>query len=156
MPANVRALAIAAMLGLAGCASTLAQPEHGSSLMAAALPDAPPSPRSECADAHVTLYFSEQVASDEPVVTPLLNDFMNSIRTCEAAGGELRQISIVATADPGQSAAQARAQVQRRQERVRAALVNAGAPNDKIVIGAQTAAEGAIMARRADIAADLY
>ncbi len=115
-----------------------------------------PSPRAECAPAQVTLYFSEQVASDEPVVTPLLNDFMQRIRACEAAGGELRGITIVTSADPGQNTSSARAQVQRRQERVRAALINHGAPADKIAGAAAPATEGAIMGRRADITADLY
>jgi hypothetical protein len=113
-----------------------------------------PSPRPECAPAHVTLYFGEQVASDEPVVTPLLNDFVGRIRACEAAGGELREITIATSADPGQSASQARAQVERRQERVRSALVNAGAPADKITGATET--QQAIMGRRADITADLY
>lgn len=116
-----------------------------------------PSPRPECAPAHVTLYFGDQVSSDEPVVTPLLNDFMEHIRACQAAGGELRSITINTVADPGQSAADGRAQVERRQGRVRAALVSAGAPADKIVNGAAThGSEGAIMGRRAEISADLY
>jgi hypothetical protein len=102
----------------------------------------------------VTLYFGEQVASDEPVVTPLLNDFMDRIRACEAAGGELRSITIATSADSGQSAREARAQIERRQQRVSAALVNLGAPADKIT-GA-TAQAGAVMGRRADITADLY
>jgi hypothetical protein len=102
----------------------------------------------------VTLYFSQQVASDEPVVTPLLNDFMGHIRACEAAGGELRSITIATSADPGQSPSDARAQIQRRQHRVRAALVDLGAPTAKIV-GA-TAQADAVMSRRAEITADLY
>jgi hypothetical protein len=65
------------------------------------------------------------------VVTPLLNDFMARIRACEAAGGELRSITIATSADPGQSANAARAQIQRRQQRVREALVGLGAPADK-------------------------
>jgi hypothetical protein len=105
----------------------------------------------------VTLYFTSQVAADEPVVTPLLNDFMSSIHACEAAGGELRSITIDTVADPGQSAADGRAQVERRQARVRAALVNAGAPDAKIRNGAAThTPEGAVMGRRAEITADLY
>jgi len=116
-----------------------------------------PSPRPECAPANVTLYFTDQVASDEPVVTPLLNDFMQRIHACEAAGGALRSITINTVADAGQNAADGRAQVQRRQARVRAALVTAGAPADKIVDGtAERTAEGAIMGRRAEISADLY
>ncbi|MGH6950458.1 MAG: hypothetical protein ACREH4_06280 [Vitreimonas sp.] len=87
-------------------------------------------------------------------MTPLLNDFMGRIRACEAAGGELRSIMIATSADPDQSASDARAQIQRRQQRVSAALVNHGAPADKIA-GATTQA-GAVMGRRADITADLY
>lgn len=116
---------------------------------------APPSPRAECAPAQVTLYFGEQLASDEPVVTPLLSDFMGRVRACEAAGGELRSIAVISAADPGQSASDARAQVRRRVERVRAALVSAGAPANKIVEGAPAQASP-IMGRRAEIIADLY
>jgi hypothetical protein len=115
------------------------------------------SPRPECANANVTLYFTETVASDEPVVTPLLNDFMSQIRACQSAGGELRNVTIVTAADAGQSPSDARAQIQRRQDRVRAALVNIGVPADKIVNGsASQSAEGAVMSRRAEITADLY
>jgi len=115
---------------------------------------AAPSPRAECTAAHVTLYFTEQVSSDEPVVTPLLNDFMDRIHACQAAGGELRSITIATTADPGQSGSDARAQIQRRQQRVSAALVEHGAPADKIS-GATTTPD-AVMGRRAEITADLY
>lgn len=105
-----------------------------------------------CRPAQITLYFSEQVASDEPVVTPLLNDFMDRIHRCEAAGAELRSITIVTTADPGQSASDARAQVRRRIERVSAALVNVGAPAGKIVEG-QPVPSAPVMGRRAEITA---
>lgn len=106
---------------------------------------------------HVTLYFSEAVASDEPVVGPLLDDMMASVSACEAAGGDLRGITILAAADPGQNATDARAQVQRRQDRVRAALVHAGAPANKIHDAPPVqASEQAIMGRRADITADLF
>jgi hypothetical protein len=44
---------------------------------------------------------------------------------------------------------------ERRVERVRAALVNMGAPADKVVEGPPAPAE-AIMGRRAEITADLY
>lgn len=156
MLAKVRVLVVAAMLGLAGCASTPAESEHAAAPSAATVQAVSISPRPECAPAHVTLYFTEQVSSDEPVVTPLLNDFMARIRGCQAAGGELRAITIATTADAGQSAAEARAQIHRRQERVRAALVNAGAPADKITTAAESAHEGAVMSRRAEITADLY
>lgn len=113
-----------------------------------------PSPRAECAPAHVTLYFSERVASDEPVVTPLLNDFMDRIRACETAGGELRSVIVAVSADPGQSAGDAAAQIQRRYGRVRAALVELGVPEGKI--GGAVGAAGGLMGRRAEITANLY
>jgi hypothetical protein len=144
---------VAVLLALGACATTqteTAQPQAATMTM-----ETPPSPRAECGPAQVTLYFGEQVASDEPVVTPLLNDFMAHIRACEAAGGELRYITIVTSADPGQSAGDARAQIRRRIDRVRAALVNAGAPADKVLEGAATPA-AQIMGRRAEITANLY
>jgi hypothetical protein len=153
--AILAAAGVSLLIALGACMHSPADhADHADHTTAAAAAPATPSPRAACAPAQVTLYFGEQVASDEPVVTPLLNDFMSRIRACEAAGGELRSITIATSADPGQSASEARAQVQRRQERVRAALVNAGAPGDKIV-GA-TEAQQSIMGRRADITADLY
>lgn len=149
--ALIKAAGISLLLALGACAQTQAASEAAAPPAASATP----SPRAECAPAHVTLYFGEQVASDEPVVTPLLNDFMGRVRACEAAGGELRSISIVTSPDPGQSASDARAQVHRRVERVRAALVNAGAPADKIVEGVAPSS-GQVMGRRAEISADLY
>lgn len=152
----LRAFGVSLVLALGACAmmgGSQAPPAEQAVASAPAV-QSPPSPRAECAAAHVTLYFSEQVASDEPVATPLLNDFMGRIRACEAAGGELRAITIATTADPGQSASAARAQIERRQQRVSAALVNLGAPADKIA-GARAQSE-AVMGRRADITADLY
>lgn len=111
-----------------------------------------PRPDAPCGPAQVTLYFGEQVASDEPVVTPLLNDFIDRIRRCEATGNTLRSITIAATADPGQGTTESRAQVRRRIDRVRAALVNVGAPADKIAAGGAEPASP-VMGRRADITA---
>lgn len=149
-------ISAAALLALGACSQTvsLEQPSAPAPTQTAAVPSTP-SPRAECAPTHVTLYFGDQVASDEPVVTPLLNDFMGRIRACEAAGGELRAITISTTADPDQSVAESRAQVRRRLDRVRAALVNQGAPADKIHDGASAPA-GQVMGRRAEITADLY
>lgn len=149
--ALITAAGATVLLALGACAQTQTQAQAAAPAVAAS----PASPRAECAPAHVTLYFGEQIASDEPVVTPLLNDFMARIRACEAAGGELRAITIVASADQGQSAGEGRAQVRRRVERVRAALVNAGAPADKIAEGAAAPA-APVMGRRAEITADLY
>jgi hypothetical protein len=149
----LRALSVSFALALGACMQ-MGAPAEQSPPPAAQVVASPPSPRAECAPAHVTLYFSEQVASDEPVVTPLLNDFMTRIRACEAAGGELRAVTIATSADPGQSGSDARAQIERRQQRVSAALVDLGVPAAKIT-GA-TAQSGAVMGRRADITADLY
>jgi hypothetical protein len=154
MHALTKAAGISLLLVLGACTQTQAETEAAAPTPVQAAVASPPSPRAECAPAQVTLYFGEQVASDEPVVTPLLNDFMSRIRACEAAGGELRSISVVTSADPGQSAADGRAQVARRQARVRAALVNAGAPDDKIVAGQER--QDSVMGRRAEITADLY
>lgn len=150
----MRVVSVSLALAIGACAQTGAPAAPAPQAAAATTVASPPSPRAECAPAHVTLYFAEQVASDEPVVTPLLNDFMSRIRACEAAGGELRSITIATTADAGQSASDARAQVQRRQQRVRAALVELGAPAEKIA-GATTPSDG-MMGRRAEITADLY
>jgi len=146
----LRSVGVSLALALGACAQTGA-PEQATAALAVT---STPSPRAECTPAHVTLYFSEQVASDEPVATPLLNDFMGRIRACEAAGGELRSITIATSADPGQNAREARAQIQRRQHRVAVALVDLGAPAAKIA-GA-TAQADAVMGRRAEITADLY
>jgi hypothetical protein len=152
--ALIKAAGVSLLLALGACALTNTDQAAPAPAAAPAVASTP-SPRAECAPAHVTLYFGEQVASDEPVVTPLLNDFMGRVRACEAAGGELRSITIATTADPNQTAADSRAQVQRRVERVSAALVNAGAPADKIVAGAAETS-GQVMGRRAEITADLY
>jgi hypothetical protein len=150
--ALIKAAGVSVLLALGACTQTAASPSGPSATLTM---ESPRSPRAECAPAQVTLYFGEQVASDEPVVTPLLNDFMGRIHACEAAGGELQGITIVTSADPGQSAGDARAQVRRRIERVRNALVNAGAPADKIAEGAATPA-AQVMGRRAEIVANLY
>lgn len=154
MRALIKLAGISVALALGACAQTQTADHAAHAAPVAAAAPATPSPRAECAPANVTLYFGEQVASDEPVVTPLLNDFMAQVRACEAAGGELRRITVATSADPGQSITDSRAQVQRRVERISAALVNAGAPADKIV-GAE-AQQGGIMGRRAEITADLY
>ena len=91
------------------------------------------------------------------MASTLLNDLMNLAHACEAAGGSLRSITIDTTADPGQSAADAAAQVHRRQDRLRNALIALGAPADKIRNGhvEQTGPE-TVMGRRAEVSADLY
>jgi hypothetical protein len=116
-----------------------------------------PSPRPECAPAHVTIYFTDEVQSAQPVAMPLLNDLMNLVHACQTAGGALQSITIDAAADPGQSPSDAAAQVQRRQERIRNALVGLGAPADKIRNGhVEQTGPQTVMGRRAEVSAELY
>ncbi len=152
--ALIKAAAVSVVLALAACAQTPAEETAAAATStASAAVDEQPRPDAPCGPAQVILYFTEAPASDEPVVTPLLNDFMDRIRRCEATGNQLRTITIHTVADPGQSPSDARAQVRRRVERVRAALVNVGAPADKIVEGvAERAAP--VMGRRAEITAE--
>ena len=152
--AALRALLVSAVLACGACASMQTAPAPAT--VAAATPEGP-SPRPECASAHVTIYFTDEVQSAQPVAMPLLNDLMTLVHACEAAGGSLRGIIIDASADPGQTASDANAQVRRRQDRIRNALVGLGAPADKIRNGhvEQTGPE-AVMSRRAEVSADLY
>ena len=116
-----------------------------------------PSPHAGCTQQTATIYFSDEVQSDQPVAGPLLSTLMDQVHACEHAGGQLRGITIATSADPGQTAAAATAQIQRRQERVREALVHLGAPSGKIHFAPAGAANpDAIMSKRADITADLY
>ena len=151
--AALRAVLASAVL-VCGACSTMQGPSTPT--QTAAGPTGP-SPRPECAPAHVTIYFTEEVQSAQPVAMPLLNDLMTLVHACETAGGSLRSITIDAAADPGQSAADAAAQVHRRQDRIRTALIGLGAPGDKIRNGhvEQTGPE-AVMGRRAEVSAELY
>jgi len=151
--AALRAVLASAVL-VCGACSTMQGPSTPTHTAAA---PTGPSPRPECAPAHVTIYFTEEVQSAQPVAMPLLNDLMTLVHACETAGGSLRSITIDAAADPGQSAADAAAQVHRRQDRIRTALVGLGAPGDKIRNGhvEQTGPE-AVMGRRAEVSAELY
>ena len=151
--AALRALLASAVLACGACTTMQPVPTPAATV---ATPTGP-SPRPECAPAHVTIYFTDEVQSAQPVAMPLLNDLMNLVHACETAGGSLRAITIDAAADPGQSVSDAAAQVQRRQERIRNALVGLGAPAAKIRNGhvEQTGPE-TVMGRRAEVSADLY
>lgn len=151
--AIARALLVSAALALGACAG---MGGSGSSDTTAAVTNTP-SPHAGCTQQTATIYFSDEVQSDQPVAMPLLNTLMDQVHACEHAGGQLRGITISASADPGQNQTAAAAQIQRRQERVRDALVHLGAPGNKIrFVPAGTAAADAIMAKRADVIADLY
>src|SRR5262249_40728120 len=104
--AALRALVVSAILACGACTTT--QPAPPPAPSPAAAPTGP-SPRPECAPAHVTIYFTDEVQSAQPVAMPLLNDLMNLVHACETAGGSLRNITIDAAADPGQSPADAAA-----------------------------------------------
>ena len=149
--AALRVLLVSAALALGACAGMQsAQPTD-------AAVRSTPSPHTGCTQQTVTIYFSDEVQSDQPVAMPLLNTLMDQVHACEHGGGELRGITISASADPGQNATAANAQIQRRQERVRDALVHLGAPANKIHFApAGQASADAIMSKRADITADLY
>jgi hypothetical protein len=152
--AALRALVVAAVLSCGACMTT---PAPSAPTPAAAPAPTGPSPRPECAPAHVTIYFSDEVQSAQPVAMPLLNDLMNLVHTCETAGGALRGITIDAAADPGQTASDGAAQVRRRQDRIRTALIGLGAPADKIHNGhVQQTGPETVMGRRAEVAAELY
>ena len=152
--AAVRVLMVLTVLACGACMTM--QPSPAPSAPATPTPSGP-SPRPECASAHVTIYFADEVQSAQPVAMPLLDDLMNLVRACESAGGSLRAITIDAAADPGQSTPDAAAQVRRRQDRVRNALIGLGAPADKIHNGhVEQTGPQAVMGRRAEVSADLY
>ena len=152
MTIGLRALLCSMILACGACTTAGAPPQAASTAAPAA-----PSPRPECAQQRVTIYFSDEVQSDQPVAMPLLNSLMDQVRACEHAGGELRGITIAATADPGQSTRDGQIQIQRRQERVRDALVRLGAQGSRIHFApAGQADPDAIMAKHADITADMY
>jgi hypothetical protein len=137
----------------AGAQTTPAQTTPAVDAAAAATP----SPHAGCTQQTATIYFTDEVQSDQPVAGPLLNTLIDQIHACEQAGGELRALTISTSSDPGQSESAARAQIERRQERVRDALVRLGAPANKIHFApTPSAGANAIMAKRADITADLY
>jgi hypothetical protein len=148
----MRVLLISAALALGACAGM----GGGGPAETAAVTNTP-SPHAGCSQQTATIYFSDEVQSDQPVAMPLLNTLMDQVHACEHGGGELRGITISASADPGQSETAANAQIQRRQERVRDALVRLGAAGNKIhFVPAGQASADAIMAKRADVVADLY
>ena len=134
--------------------------QSSASQSAAAAPAAAPgtpSPRPDCAQQHVTIYFSDTVQSDQPVATPLLDLMMNNVHACERAGGAVVDAIVATTADAGQSPDAAAAQLQRRQDRVRDTLIHLGIAASKIRNApAGQADSDAIMGKHADITVDLY
>ncbi|MFT3729679.1 MAG: hypothetical protein QM759_17790 [Terricaulis sp.] len=151
--AALRVFLVSAALALGACTSMGA----GGAASTTAPVTNTPSPHAGCSQQTATIYFSDEVQSDQPVAMPLLNTLMDQVHACEHAGGQLRGITISASADPGQSESAATAQIERRQQRVRDALVRLGAPGNKIHFApAGQASADAIMAKRADVVADLY
>jgi outer membrane protein OmpA-like peptidoglycan-associated protein len=119
-------------------------------------PPATPSPRPECAQASVTIYFTEESATLQPLTDPLVGSLMERVNACVAAGGEVREIRILAYPDRGSGRAAAEAEMRARAARVRAALQGAGAPAEKIRVVRPRGDSGAIMRRRAEVTADLW
>ena len=149
--ARLTVLLLSAALACGACTTAQSAPQT-----AAAVPSTP-SPHAGCSQQRVTIYFSDEVQSDQPVALPLLNAMLDAVHACERHGGELRGITIASTADPGQSARDALAQIQRRDERIRDALVHLGAQGSKIHFApAGQADPDAIMSKHADVTADLY
>lgn len=118
-------------------------------------PPAAVSPRAECAPASVTIYFTEESATLQPLADPLLGRLMEQVNACTAAGGELRTLNITAYPDSRGSRSAQEAEMRTRAARVRAALVEAGAPDGKIRI-VRPRADGGVMQRRAEVSADLF
>lgn len=118
-------------------------------------PDRPISPRVECAPASVTIYFTEESATLQPLSDPLIARFMEQVSNCTNAGGELRQIIITAYPDSRGSRTAREAEIRERSTRVRLALQEAGAPADKIRV-TRPRGEGGVMQRRAEVTADLW
>lgn len=118
-------------------------------------PPAVVSPRAECAPASVTIYFTEESATLQPLADPLLGRLMEQVNACTGAGGELRAITITAYPDSRGSRSSREAEMRTRAARVRTALVTAGAPDDKIRI-VRPRGEGGVMQRRAEVSADLF
>mgnify|MGYP002625143124 CR=1 FL=1 len=119
-------------------------------------PQDPPSPRPECNDASVTIYFPEESATLQPLADPLLTQLMQRVNACQGAGGELREIRIVAYPDSGANRSMREAEMRMRGARVRAALVAAGAPEDKIRVVRPRGDLRQVMQRRAEVTADLF
>lgn len=119
-------------------------------------PAATPSPRPECVQTEVTIYFTEESATLQPLTDPLIGSLMERVNACTAAGGEVREIRIVAYPDRGASRAAAEAEMRTRAARVRAALGEAGAPADKIRVVRPRSEAAGVMGRRAVVTADLW
>ena len=115
-----------------------------------------PSPRPECAEAAVTIYFTEESATLQPLTDPLIGSLMERVNAGVAAGGEVREFRVVAYPDRGSSRSAAEAEMRTRAARVRAALAEAGAPADKIRVVRPRGEPGNIMQRRAEVTADLW
>lgn len=115
-----------------------------------------PSPRAECAEARAIIYFTEESATIQPLSYPLMRDLLARVAACEAAGGALRSLAVVAYPDSGAASAQAGQEVTARQARVRDALIELGAPGDRINLQRGRADRRAPMQRRAEIIADLF
>ena len=119
-------------------------------------PDPAPSPRAECASETVTIYFQEESATMQPLSDPLIVRLMERANACTAAGGELRELRIAAFPDRGARGGDADLETRERAAQVRAALLAAGAPPDKIRVVRPRAERGAIMQRRAEVTAILW
>ena len=75
--AALRALVASAVLACGACTTMQSTP----TAPAPAAAPSGPSPRPECATAHVTIYFTDEVQSTQPTAMPLLNDLTKHFAT---------------------------------------------------------------------------
>lgn len=144
----IRALGVAAAVAAAGCA---AAPPGVADLDALGV-----SPRAECARAEAIIYFTEASPTLQPTTQPLLRDLLARGDACVAAGGEVRGIVVVSHPDPDASSWVRREQITQRNEQVREALAELGAPADRIRLLRADAHDGEMMARRTEVTLYLY
>lgn len=139
---GLRALAVAAVLVCASCAT----PDPTAEFAAA-----PPSPRAECARAEAIVYFTDDSPTLQPTTQPLLRDLLARASQCQAAGGDVSAIVVVSHPDSDARGSIRTQQITQRNERVRDALVELGAPADKIRLFRADAHTGEMMARRTEV-----
>lgn len=111
-------------------------------------------PRTACADAEFTIYFTPDSEALPETAAPILQQTHAAVEACRAQGGRLVRAGIHAYPDRGETGAAADRAALARAETVVAALVEAGLPGDRVVaFNHNTTADdpNQVMRRRADI-----
>ncbi len=109
-------------LALAGCAST-PPPDAANDTSARA---------AACVTTTERIYFDLESQALPPASAPILQAVMERIRGCEAQGGALTQLNIVAFPDSSETGGDADNLARERADAVRDALVSLGAPRAKV------------------------